>query len=617
MKWISTVLIAIFLTAAQPAWGQNLLWEATYGGEYLDRSNSIRAADDGGFIIAGLTFSYSQYPGIESDAWLIKIDGDGNIIWSRTYGGAEDDRVYYAEQTDDGGFIALGRSFSFGAGAQLYLIKTDSNGNLEWSRNYGGARGEAGRHIEQLSDGGYLLSGYSHSFGEGDHDSYHVRVDSIGNVVWERAYDRSRLPHPFGDYGQCAAETEDGGFIIASVTSSDTTGRDFWLIRTDAAGDTIWTKVYGGYAEEESKVVEILPDGTYMFAGRTSSFGNEDGDAWLMITDLDGDTLWTKTYGQWGFYDMAYWAESTSDDGMILSGQSIYVGNDNRDFYLAKTDEDGDLEWSQNYGGSGDDGGFKVVEVSDGYVMCGYTNSLGAGEDDVYVIKVGKQLFSISVVPQINFTTVEPGGDISYLGSVVNNSHNQQRTKVWVNLELPDNSYYPLYQPFNVGIIGNGSVNYYSDLHVPLFAPVGDYKFIAYCGEYPEIIDSAYFNFTVVGSTKDRNKSHSMGWSAANWKSYNDNGSSDIESDSELRAYCSPNPFNNTTVINYYLPYTSQVVVSFYDILGRKVHSITESKGAVGWNSIEWNPHKLASGTYFYRIDLDEGVLTGKAVLLK
>ncbi|MBD3234535.1 MAG: T9SS type A sorting domain-containing protein [candidate division Zixibacteria bacterium] len=617
MKWISTVLIAIFLTAAQSAWGQNLLWDATYGGEYTDRCNSIRATDDGGFIIAGLTFSYSQNPGVEADAWLLRLDSDGNIIWSRTYGGADDDRVYYVEQTDDGGFIALGRSFSFDNSADLYLIKTDLNGDLQWSRNYGGDRGEAGRHIEQVSDGGYLLSGYTHSFGEGDHDSYHVRVDSIGNVIWERAYDRSQLPHPFGDYGQCAAETEDGGFIIASVTSSDSTSRDFWIIRTDANGDTLWTKVYGGYAEEESKVVEILPDDTYMFAGRTSSFGNEDGDAWLLITDINGDTLWTKTYGQWGVYDMAYWAETTMDGGMILSGQSVYAGNENRDYYLVKTDEDGNLEWSQNYGGSGEDGGFKVTEVADGYVMCGYTNSFGAGEDDVYIIKVGRKLFSISVVPQNSFTTVEPGGDIPYLGSVFNNSHNQQQTKVWVNLELPDDSYYPLFQPFNVSIIGNGSINYNTDLHVPLFAPIGDYKYIAYCGEYPEIIDSAYFDFTVVGSTKDRNKSHPMDWSATNWKTNNDKGNLDIEKISESRAYCSPNPFNNTTVINYFLPYSSQVTVSFYDILGREVYSIPESKGVIGWNSIEWNPHKLASGTYFYRIDLDADVITGKAVLLK
>jgi hypothetical protein len=253
----------------------------TYGGTENKWAYSVRQTSYGGYIVAGYKYSF----GLDSiDIFLIKTDANGNIIWAKTYGGINWDEAYSVQQTSDGGYIVAGYTESFGAGGDILLIKTDANGNIIWAKTYGGINWDEAHSVQQTSDGGYIVVGYTYSFGAGS-NIFLIKTDANGNIIWAKTYRGIS-----GDEAYSVQQTSDGGYIVAGRTYSfGAGGSDFFLIKTDANGNIQWAKTYGGTGGDEAYSVQQTSDGGYIVAGRTYSFGAGTWDAFLIKTDADGN----------------------------------------------------------------------------------------------------------------------------------------------------------------------------------------------------------------------------------------------------------------------------------------------------------------------------------------
>jgi len=320
------------------------LWTRTYGdgGVYDDYGYSVQQTTDGGYIVAGYTESYGA--GLY-DVYLIKTDSLGDTLWKRTYGGVENN--YYGnsvQQTTDGGYIVAGYTDSYDVGLGLegvYLIKTDSLGDTLWTRTYGGKSGVFGSYgesVQQTTDGGYIVAGWTDCdpYGLGLYDVYLIKTDSLGDTLWTRTYGGGNW-----DFGKSVQQTSDGGYIVAGYTDSYGAGvGDVYLIKTNSLGDTLWTRTYGGTNFDEGYSVQQTTDGGYIVAGYTESYGAGENDIYLIKTNASGNTLWTKTYGGTG-YDAGYSVQQTTDGGYIVAGETRPYGADYWDVYLIKLKPEG------------------------------------------------------------------------------------------------------------------------------------------------------------------------------------------------------------------------------------------------------------------------------------
>jgi len=309
-----------------------------------------------------------------------------DTLWTKTFGGTNIDIGHCVEQTFDGGYIITGYTRSYGtmSGRNVLLIKTDENGVAEWINGYGGNDDDEGYSVKQTPDGGYIIAGHTKSFGAGLKDVYLIKTDSLGTQQWTKTFGGAQ-----DDEGYSVQQTNDGGFIIGGVTSSSGAGsRDVWLIKTDASGNLSWQKTHGGMSSDGAWYVQKTSDGGYILAGWTFSYGpGYIGNAWLVKTDSSGNQQWHQYFGG-DDADRAYSVQQTSDGGFILTGYTDSFGAGLYDMLLIKTDSLGNSEWLKTFGGSGRDYGNSVQQTTDGgFIITGYTLSYGAGGDDVWLVK--------------------------------------------------------------------------------------------------------------------------------------------------------------------------------------------------------------------------------------
>jgi len=380
IKFIIAIFVILIFSNCQSPMGIGVSteWEKTYGGTAHDYGYSVEQTADGGYIVTGYTWSSD---GDGWDVYLIKTDVRGNEEWSKTFGGSDTDVGYSVQQTIDNGHIIAGYTWSFGAGKRdVYLVKTDDRGNEEWSKTFGGNKTDVGYSVKETIDGGYIVSGYTLSFGAGWYDVYLIKTDVSGNEVWTKTFGGSSL-----DVGESVQQTPDGGYIIAGWTGEGL--HDVYLLKTDASGNEEWVKTFGGsYAEKGHSVIKTS-NGGYIIAGYTYSFGLGESDVYLIKTDSNGNKEWSKTFGG-SDDDVGYSVEETYDGGYIIAGYTHAAGSGDSDVYLIKTDSLGNREWSKTFGGSDYDIGYSVQQTSDGaFIITGYTESFGAGGSDVYLIK--------------------------------------------------------------------------------------------------------------------------------------------------------------------------------------------------------------------------------------
>ncbi len=304
------------------------------------------------------------------------------IAFQKTYGGINPDEGHSVQQTADGGYIIGGYSNSFGANdGDVYLLKIDSIGDTLWSKTYGGSAVDYGRSVQQTTDGGYVIAGHSDFGPFSGGDQYIVKTDVNGTLMWSKA-----IGEGASDISYSIQQTADGGYIVSGTQWSFTGGLDLYLIRMDTIGNIIWARSYGGgsFKNHYGRSVQQTTDGGFIIAGETNRSGNYD--IFLVKINANGDTLWTKTYGG-SSWDVGYSVQQTADGGFIIAGETTSFGPGDFDVYLIKTNPTGDTLWTKTYGGTGSDMGYSVQQTSDGgYIITGETGSFGVG-GDVYLIK--------------------------------------------------------------------------------------------------------------------------------------------------------------------------------------------------------------------------------------
>tara|TARA_B100000575_G_scaffold213144_1_gene173939 strand:- start:108 stop:1403 length:1296 start_codon:yes stop_codon:yes gene_type:complete len=358
-------------------------FETTFGGEESDGGNSVQQTMDGGYIITGQTYSFGN--GFV-DVYLIKTDGSGNEQWSQTFGGTTNDVGHSVQQTNDGGYIITGQTYQdTGSNGKIFLIKTDENGNEEWSQTFDNY--SIGFDVKQTNDGGYIITGHTDFSSIGVGDIYLIKTDGSGNEQWSQTFGAMDI-----DTSYSVQQTTDGGFIITGETYSfGGMGDDYcYLIKTDENGNEQWSQTFDN--NSIGLDVKQANDGGYIITG--SIAGSADtgyfvGDLYLIKTDENGEEQWSQTFGGTGV-DVGYSVQQTTDGGYIITGWTTTSDFFGRDVYLIKTDGNGNEQWSQTFGGTGVDEGYSVQQTTDGgFIITGKTSSFGSGAD-VYLIKTNE-----------------------------------------------------------------------------------------------------------------------------------------------------------------------------------------------------------------------------------
>jgi hypothetical protein len=357
-------------------------WARTYGGASSDMLSSIQQTTDGGFVVAG----YTKYFGAALPyLWILKLDASGNIAWEKAYVGAAG--ANSIQQTTDGGYVVAGDTGFMGP-VYCLVLKLDVSGVIQWQKYYGG--NEFFGHdypIQQTTDGGYVVAGYSASFSGGNNDDFWVfKLDASGNVSWQKTYGGASY-----DYAYSIQQTLDGGFVVAGITDSfGAGGYDAWVLKLDSFGNVVWQKTYGGGSGDHADSIQQTTDGGYIVAGWTSSFGAGGSDIWVLRLDVLGNIAWQKTYGEAGS-DGLYPVDirQTTDGGFVVAGCTTSFGAGNWDFWVLKLYASGNVTWQKTYGGAGLDTARSIQQTADGgYVVAGHTDSFGAGNWDFWVLKL-------------------------------------------------------------------------------------------------------------------------------------------------------------------------------------------------------------------------------------
>jgi len=369
-------------------------WNQTYGGYGNDFAFSVDEADDGGYVVAGSTDSM----GVGIDAWLFKTFPNGTLQWMKNYGGLGYDYATCVEQTNDHGYILTGatKSYSLDGCFDMWLVKTDSNGNMLWTKARTTNGTEVANSVEQTSDGGYIMAG---SY-DGDpapipwSSVLLVKTNGTGYEEWSLSWGGNAT-----DVAYSAVETKDGGFIAAGSTidyyNIDKDGNltfastDALLIKTDWGGNIEWNKTYGGPdSVEQFYSIQKTYDGHYIAAGYTNSSGTGSFDFWLVKIGTDGSVMWERAFG--GLDDeYAYSVQQTSDDGYIVAGPTYSSSYTSPDFLIVKTDSNGNEEWRQIYDTGDTDEAQSIHETNDGgYIVAGYTYYSSGISTDAWLVKI-------------------------------------------------------------------------------------------------------------------------------------------------------------------------------------------------------------------------------------
>ncbi|PCH95280.1 MAG: hypothetical protein COB85_04685 [Bacteroidetes bacterium] len=446
MKHSITAFFAILISMS--VFSQNIVWERSIGGSKSDGGSSISGTFDGGYIVAG--YSYSDDGDVHghhgtfsfADALVVRYTANGDTLWTKSFGGSLDDVPNKILQTPDSGFVFVAFSKSsdgditghHGSGStwDIWVVKLDASGNLIWEKSYGGTNHEYGLGIDIVGNQGYIVAGSARSTDDdvwgnlGGADFWVLRLDLNGDTIWTKSYGGTGY-----EYAEDIKTTSDGGFIVVGECASsniDVTSNngsdDYWILKLDSVGTIDWQKSYGGSSWEWPYAVEQTVDGGYIVGGFTrssdldvhGSHGFED--YWVLKLDNLGDTVWTKALGGSGAdkgLDLFEYCDgsititgwSKSNDGDINDHNGSV---DSTDIWVANLDSKGNINWTESIGGTNNDEGSGLYLTSDGYyVTTGYSRSsdgdatLNQGGYDQWTLKQ----FANRTIPSICMVTVD------------------------------------------------------------------------------------------------------------------------------------------------------------------------------------------------------------------
>ncbi|UCF80275.1 MAG: thrombospondin type 3 repeat-containing protein [Acidobacteriota bacterium] len=399
IAFLAGILLALF----HPAAFAEITWARTYGGGGSDVAYSVQQTRDGGYVVAGITNSFgADYYDDDYDILVLKLDALGKIRWQKTYGGASDDCAYSIQQTTDGGYVVAGYTFSFGVGGgvwpgymNIWVLKLDADGNVgplfpgTWRRAYGGDDWDEARSVQQTADGGFIVSGYTWSFGGPRRNAWVLKLNPYGRVIWQKVYG--------GDEVTSIQQTMDGGFVASGYIDTDTPAwpdgwldNDIWVLRLDAWGNVYWSKSYGSGNWEFTASIEETTCCGFVVTGATWSDDSQSFDVLVLKLGASGNVSWQKTYSRIIMDEWPASIRQTADGGFVVAGYTDSVGAGGYDFWVLKLDVCGNVTWQKTYyNGSPTKIGEPIQQTGDGgYVVAGYTDSVGAGGYDFWVLKL-------------------------------------------------------------------------------------------------------------------------------------------------------------------------------------------------------------------------------------
>ena len=450
-KLLSAFLFLVVFTAAFMVHAQvipSIEWQKSVGGSSNDSAYCIQQTSDGGYIVAGSSYSndsdVTENHGGE-DYWIVKTDASGNIVWQKSFGGSSNDIAASIQQTSDGGFIVAGSSASNDGDvsgnhglADYWIVKLDALGNLVWQKCFGGSKNDNAYSVQQTSDGGFIVAGSSYSNDDdvsGNHgfnDYWIVRLSSDGNLTWQKYFGGLHI-----DFASSVLQTADGGFIVAGSSSSpngDVVGHhgsafpDYWIMKLDVNGNIVWQKCLGSWEWDAPYSIRLIAGGGFIVAGY-ASFNNGDvtgnhggsNDYWVAKLDPEGNLIWEKSLGGTGD-DRAYSIDPTSDGGFIIAGGSNSDDGDvsgrhgasGNDEWIVKLNADGNLIWQKMWGGFGDELAYSILQTSEGgFIVAGSSNSHGGdvsgnhGNYDYWIVKLTSDQTGIASL-STNFISLYP-----------------------------------------------------------------------------------------------------------------------------------------------------------------------------------------------------------------
>ena len=318
--------------------------------------------------------------------WALRLDSEGNVVWNKTFLEGSGTELRYAINLTDG-FLLVGNEFLPSGDVNGYVAKVDSEGAILWSKVIGGEKTNKLFSAIATPDG-FVLVGLTSSSGNGDSEAWVVKIDETGSIVWNKT---------FGNSGDTAARTgvlaPDGDYMVAGYTASQNSSNyDFLLMKLDSAGNMVWNKTYGDQESQKAYSMAKAADG-YVIVGDTES-PQTDIDAWVVKVDYNGDLLWAKTEGGKNA-DSPSFIIPSKDGGYLVAGFTFSFGAGNRDFWLFKIDDSGKVLWSCTQGDAGYQEAYSVIQTSENqYVMVGWTDPpgqpalIGKAQYDIYVVKI-------------------------------------------------------------------------------------------------------------------------------------------------------------------------------------------------------------------------------------
>jgi len=617
LKYLSCILL-LFFSPRIYSQIPDTVWTKTFGGPLSDVGVSVKQTNDGGFIVAATTSSFGAGG---QDIWLIKTDENGDTLWTKTFGGTGNDRASNVQQTNDNGYAIFGTTNSYGNGGDDFLLwKTDSLGNTEWFKTYGTSLNEVATEGKQMTEGGYLITGY---FYDQRYKSIVLKLNNQGEIIWEKLL---VMPGSADLWANSVEQATNNNYFIGCTWGHDYFGGyayEWYMFQLSEDGDSLFSTYYFNVGADFLDAIRNTTDGNLILGGSTAY-----EYIWLRKRNPNGGTIWSRiisvSVADVSLSDI----QPTPDNGYIISA-IIQVSNNNplRDIVLLKTDADGFVEWEKRIIGNEIEDALSVYPTNDdGFVLSGKTNSVGAGDFDIWLLKfknnppdvninffpqvdtawifggcTGPDLITHNLVstPERDSITIEPGPNsvLFYYDStgnmipvdkyyfIVEDSLNQYDYELWFQPKS--------WPPFDPVLIPFDSVFYFQQ--------------------------NSFEMKLVVKQNSVAIDSLSQFFSAEWGLSVDDNGEIPIA----FALYQNyPNPFNPSTRIKFEIPDQVRndsrlVTLKVFDVLGNEIATLVNEEKQPGTYEVEFDESELPSGIYFYQLHAGSFVETKKMILIK
>ena len=578
-------LIVIFITNYIYSQSPDILWQKNYGLNTADDfGQSVIETDDGGIAVVGYTGSFGAGG---YDVWLIKTDANGDVLWTKTYGGVSSDYGYSLKQVDDGGYIIGGSSPSpITGGLDFLLIRTDPQGNLLWLKTYDGLNTDYSWSIDITEDGGIIICGEQNAFPQTP-DGMVIKTDSVGEIEWQKTFGTTNVDHFYG-----VQQTTDSGYIICGAIGVGIFKG--WLLKLDTNGDTLWTRIYGGELSGWFQSIMETEDGGFILTGLLSTADPENPDLWLLKTDSAGNEEWSKTYNYDNAYDMGYSVKQTIDGGFIIAGAATPFDIENMG-WIIRTNSFGDTLWTKfiwsysksDKGSSASTICYSVLQAQNGdYIVAGAQTQISF-QKQVLLLRIASDIVPVELT---SFTAILESDNVTLnwqTATEMNNSGFEIERK---QVGSPQSS------------VGNQDWNVVG--FVPGFGTTTEPKSYSFIDEN---LSSGKYQYRLKQIDFDGTFE------------YSNTIDVEITSPTEFSLEQNyPNPFNPSTNIKYTIGSRQFVTLKIFNSLGEEIETLVNEIQEAGVHSKFFILNStLPSGVYYYQFKAGSFFETKKMILMK